>query len=67
METLLPVDPQNKKVPRLLDGQGKEASTSLYMIQKEYLILLSCMDVSFSSTGKYLCLFITDSSAQGLT
>lgn len=67
METLLPVDPQNKKVPRLLGEQWKEASTSLYIIQREYLILLYCMDVSFSSTGKYQYLFITESSAQGLT
>ena len=42
MEISLPGDPQNRKMPRLLGEQGKKASTSLYIIQREYLILLYC-------------------------
>ena len=57
MEISLPGDPQNRKMPRLLGEQGKKASTSLYIIQREYLILLYCTDVSSFSTGKCQCLF----------
>ena len=67
-ENFITCGPTKWESAKIVRWTGEESKRkSIYIIQREYLIHVYCTDVSSSSTGKYQCLFITDSSAQGLT